>query len=157
MIAKIDNPDHVTSADIVVGIPSYNEADSIAVPVDVASQGLLKHFAGHSSVIFNVDNHSSDGTQAAFLGTPTKIPKIDVSTPDEVKVTRDRLRELFLTGAKDYGDLWKKVLSPDNWREVQKLKKTKYGKFYFPVMYGPACYLILPSPTGARMVIESNF
>jgi hypothetical protein len=25
MIAKIDNPDHVTSAGIVVGIPSYNE------------------------------------------------------------------------------------------------------------------------------------
>ena len=94
MIAKIDNPDHVTSADIVVGIPSYNEADSIAVPVDVASQGLLKHFAGHSSVIINVDNHSSDGTQAAFLGTPTKIPKIDVSTPDEVKGTRSFTRTI---------------------------------------------------------------
>ena len=66
-------------------IPSYNEADSIAVPVDVASQGLLKHFAGHSSVIINVDNHSSDGTREAFLGTPTKIPKIYVSTPEEVK------------------------------------------------------------------------
>ncbi len=79
-----------------------------------------------------MDNHSSDGTQEAFLGTPTKIPKIYVSTPEEVKVTRDRLHELFLSGAKDYGNLWKKALSPDNWREVQKLKKTKYEKFYFP-------------------------
>ncbi len=328
MIAKIENPERVTSAEIVVGIPSYNEADYIAVHVDVASQGLLKHFAGHSSVIINVDNHSSDGTQEAFLGTPTKIPKIYVSTPEEVKgkghnlhnlfevaaelkakavvtvdadlksmtpswiqhlaeplfdgydyvvpiytrhkydgtitkniayplvrtlyglrvrqpiggdfgisgklarsylvektwskdvsnfgidiwmttiaigrhfkvcqtfmgspkihrtkdpasdlgpmfcqvvgaifqlmmdfeflwkdtfdsrpspiygfglgdrndppevkVTRDRLHELFLSGAKDYGDLWKKVLSPDNWKEVQKLQKTNYEKFYFP-------------------------
>jgi len=99
MIAKIDNPDHVTSADIVVGIPSYNEADSIAVPVDVASQGLLKHFAGHSSVIINVDNHSSDGTQEAFLGTPTKIPKIYVSTPEEVKGKGHNLRNLFEVAA----------------------------------------------------------
>ncbi len=62
--------------------------------MDVASQGLLKHFAGHSSVIINLDNHSSDGTQETFLGTPTKIPKIDVSTPDEVKVKGHNLRNL---------------------------------------------------------------
>lgn len=76
MISKIENPDRVTTAEIVVGIPSYNEADSIAVPVDVASQGLLKHFSDHSSVIINVDNHSSDGTQEAFLNAPPQVPKI---------------------------------------------------------------------------------
>jgi len=99
MIAKIDNPDHVTSAEIVVGIPSYNEADSIAVPVDMASQGLLKHFSDYSSVIINVDNHSSDGTQEAFLNTPTKIPKIYVSTPEEVKGKGHNLRNLFEVAA----------------------------------------------------------
>ncbi len=33
MIAEIINPSKVTSAEIVVGIPSYNEADSIYFPV----------------------------------------------------------------------------------------------------------------------------
>ncbi len=99
MIAKIDNPDRVTSAEIVVGIPSYNEADSIAVPVEVASQGLLEHFADHSSVIINVDNHSSDGTREAFLEAPGKVPKIYVSTPEEVKGKGHNLRNLFEVAA----------------------------------------------------------
>jgi hypothetical protein len=40
MIAEIVNPDQVSSAEIVVGIPSYNEADTIPIPVDLVSKGL---------------------------------------------------------------------------------------------------------------------
>lgn len=99
MIAELENPDHVVSAEIVVGIPSYNEADSIAVPVDVASQGLLKHFSDKSSVIVNVDNHSSDGTREAFLNTSTKVPKIYVSTPAGVAGKGNNIRNLFEVAA----------------------------------------------------------
>lgn len=84
MIAKIENPDRVTSAEIVVGIPSYNEADSIAGPVEVATQGLQEYFPHQSAVIVNVDNHSPDGTKEAFFNAPSKIPKIYVSTAEGV-------------------------------------------------------------------------
>ncbi len=84
MISEVENPQRVTSAQIVIGIPSYNEADSIAGPIEVASQGLQEYFPHESSVIVNVDNHSSDGTREAFLNTPSTIPKIYVSTPEGV-------------------------------------------------------------------------
>ena len=99
MIAEIENPDRVTAADIVVGIPSYNEAESIAIPVDVASRGLMKHFSNRSSVIINVDNHSPDGTKEAFLNTPTKVPKIYVSTAEGVQGKGRNLRNLFEVAA----------------------------------------------------------
>ena len=40
----VENPDNVGNVDIIVGIPSYNEADSISYPTDVASRGLLNYF-----------------------------------------------------------------------------------------------------------------
>ncbi|MFQ5605315.1 MAG: glycosyltransferase [bacterium] len=85
MIDQLENPDRITSADIVVGVPSYNEADSIAIPVDIASKGLMEFYPNKSSVIINVDNHSPDNTKKAFLNTPTKVPKIYVSTPKNKK------------------------------------------------------------------------
>ena len=89
----------LSRAEIVVGIPSYNEADSIAVPADTASQGLLKHFSDKSSVIVNVDNRSSDGTKEAFLNTSTKVPKIYVSTPEGVAGKGNNIRNLFEVAA----------------------------------------------------------
>jgi len=75
MISEIVNPSKVKSADIVVGIPSYNEADSIYFPVEQASKGLSIYFPSQSSVIVNIDNCSEDGTRDAFLNTPTKSTK----------------------------------------------------------------------------------
>jgi glycosyltransferase involved in cell wall biosynthesis len=85
MVFEIENPDRITAAEIAVGIPSYNEADSIAIPVDTASRGLLQYYPNKSSVIINVDNHSPDGTKEVFFNTPTQVPKIYVSTPEGVK------------------------------------------------------------------------
>ncbi|MFQ6116123.1 MAG: glycosyltransferase [bacterium] len=95
MVFDIENPDRTTGAEIVVGIPSYNEADSIAIPVDAASKGLLEYYPNRSSVIINVDNHSPDGTKEAFFNTPTKVPKIYVSTPEGVKGKGHNVRNLF--------------------------------------------------------------
>jgi glycosyltransferase involved in cell wall biosynthesis len=91
----VENPSNVRSADIIVGIPSYKEADSIAVPTDVVSRGLEQYFPNAKSVIINVDNNSPDGTRDAFMDTPTKVPKIYISTPDGVKGKGNNVRNLF--------------------------------------------------------------
>ena len=82
MFEREVNEDRLTQAEIVVVIPSYNEADSIAHPTRVASEGLKKYFADHSSVIINADNASPDGTEGIFLGTETEVPKIYITTPE---------------------------------------------------------------------------
>ncbi len=89
------NPQHVTDAEIIVGIPSYNEADCIAYPTDVASRGLLQYFPEKRSVIINVDNHSTDKTRDVFLSTPTRVPKIYISTPAGVRGKGNNFRNLF--------------------------------------------------------------
>ena len=93
--AIIKNPNNITSAEVVVGIPSYNEADNIAYPTDVASRGLVEFFGNKKSVIINVDNHSPDGTGEVFLKTPTKIPKVYISTPPHVRGKGNNFRNLF--------------------------------------------------------------
>jgi glycosyltransferase involved in cell wall biosynthesis len=93
--AKVENPDGVREAEIIVGIPSYNEADSIAVPTDTAARGLQEFFPTAKSVIVNVDNDSPDGTKEAFFSTPTKVPKVYISTPPGVRGKGNNLRNLF--------------------------------------------------------------
>jgi len=95
MISEIVNPSNIKSAEIVVGIPSYNEADSIFFPVEQASKGLSIYFPHQSSVIINVDNCSEDGTKDAFLNTPTKVPKIYASTEKGVRGKGCNIRNLF--------------------------------------------------------------
>ena len=92
---NVINQSHVLEADIIVGIPSYNEADNIAYPTDVASRGLKEHFPDKRAVIINVDNHSPDGTKDAFLETPTAVPKIYISTAKGVKGKGNNFRNLF--------------------------------------------------------------
>lgn len=91
----VDNPLNIKEAEIIVGIPSYKEADNIAFPTDVASRGLLQFFPIKKSVIINVDNNSSDGTKEAFMNTPTKVPKIYISTPKGVKGKGNNIKNLF--------------------------------------------------------------
>ncbi len=90
-----ENPENVKRADIVVGIPSYNEAQLIHFPTQKASEGLTQFYPHRSAVIINCDNHSSDGTREAFLGVETEVPKIYVSTPEGIKGKGNNLRNLF--------------------------------------------------------------
>ena len=91
----IENPKQVKKADFVVGIPSFNEADSISYPTQMASQGLRKFFPDKKSVIINLDNNSPDGTKSAFLNTPTDVPKIYISTPGDMRGKGNNLQNLF--------------------------------------------------------------
>lgn len=91
----VENPQKIKSADIIVGIPSYNEADNIAYPTDVAGRGLLEFFPDKKAVIINVDNNSPDGTREAFMNTPTKVPKIYISTAPGIKGKGNNFKNLF--------------------------------------------------------------
>lgn len=89
------NPNKLKRADIVVGIPSCNEADSISFPTKIASEGLKKYFPQKSSCIINVDNFSPDNTRDAFLKTKTDVPKIYISTDEGSRGKGRNLRNLF--------------------------------------------------------------
>jgi glucosylglycerate synthase len=94
-----DNPHGITHADIVVGIPSYNEASSISFPTQQADKGLTKYFEQFSSVIINCDNNSPDNTRTAFMETATKTPKIYISTEEGVIGKGNNVRNLFAKAA----------------------------------------------------------
>jgi hypothetical protein len=104
MFEREVNPQRVTEAEIAVVIPSYQEADSIAHPTKVASEGLRKYFPDKKSVIINADNASPDGTEAAFLDTETEVPKIHVTTPKNTPGKgwnfENAFRKCYLLGAR---------------------------------------------------------
>jgi len=89
------NPEKIKKVEMVVCIPSYNEADSISFPTIQTNEGLTKYFSDKSSVIINCDNNSPDNTKQAFLDTPTEIPKIYLSTEPGVKGKGNNFKNLF--------------------------------------------------------------
>jgi hypothetical protein len=96
MVYQEDNPGGIKKADIVVGIPSYNEASSIALPAEQASLGINEYFPDHASVIVNCDNSSSDGTARAFMEAQTHgVPKMVLMTPRGIRGKGNNLKNLF--------------------------------------------------------------
>ncbi|MFN8008602.1 MAG: glycosyltransferase [Terriglobia bacterium] len=61
--------DELKQADIVVGIPSYNNVRTIRHVVQAVQTGLGKYFPQFKSVIINSDGGSTDGTREAALST----------------------------------------------------------------------------------------
>lgn len=59
----------VKQADIVIGIPSYNNARTIGHVVQAAHAGLAKYFGQFSAVIVNSDGGSKDNTREVVLGS----------------------------------------------------------------------------------------
>lgn len=55
--------EEITSADIVVGIPSYNNQNTIKHVVRAIQYGLAKYFPRHKAVLVNSDGGSSDETR----------------------------------------------------------------------------------------------
>ena len=96
MIGLEKNPKNVKKVDLVVGIPSYNEASNIIYPTEQAALGLRQYFPDLDAAIINCDNNSPDGTGNAFMNADTKdIPKIYISTPDGVRGKGNNFRNLF--------------------------------------------------------------
>ena len=57
----------IRSADIVIGIPSYNNARTIGHVAQAVAAGLAKYFPQFSAVVVNSDGGSTDGTREALL------------------------------------------------------------------------------------------
>ena len=81
--------------DLIVGIPSFMEADNISFVTDKIDQGLTKYFPKYKSIIVNVDNNSKDDTKGAFLSTKTKTKKKYITTPKGVKGKGNNFYNLF--------------------------------------------------------------
>jgi glycosyltransferase involved in cell wall biosynthesis len=62
--------EEIGQADILVGIPSYNNATTIGHVVRMAAEGMVKYFPDMKPVLVNSDGGSPDGTQQAVLDTP---------------------------------------------------------------------------------------
>ena len=93
--SKIIENKKIKSADIVVGIPTLNEADNISFVVKKIDQGLSKYFKNRAAVIINVDNNSSDNTKEEFLSAKTKAPKVYISTPPGIRGKGNNFYNLF--------------------------------------------------------------
>ncbi len=91
----IVNKNKIKKADIVIGIPSYNEADNISFVTKQVDRGLAEYFKEYKTVIINVDNNSPDNTRDKFLRTETKNFKIYISTPPGVKGKGHNFHNLF--------------------------------------------------------------
>ena len=59
----------IDRADIVIGVPSYNNGRTIGHVIAAAQAGAEKYFPQFRAVIVNSDGGSTDGTREAVLGT----------------------------------------------------------------------------------------
>jgi len=59
--------DEIGAAELVVGVPSYNNARTIPHVVRAVVAGLAKYFPERRSILVNSDGGSKDGTQQAVL------------------------------------------------------------------------------------------
>ena len=76
---------NIGSADLLVGVPSYNNARTIGHVVRATAAGLTKYFPGAKAVIVNSDGGSTDRTQEivaqAELSDPATILVSQPTTP----------------------------------------------------------------------------
>jgi hypothetical protein len=67
----------IGTADILVGVPSYNNAGTIGHVIKTIARGLTRYFPGARSVIVNSDGGSEDGSQQiaeqAILEDPSTL------------------------------------------------------------------------------------
>lgn len=69
--------DKIKSVDILVGIPSFNNEDTIGFVVEQAGKGLAAHFPKYKSAIFLADGGSLDDTRehAYQAASPEEVQK----------------------------------------------------------------------------------
>ncbi|MBN1534689.1 MAG: hypothetical protein JXA20_18610 [Spirochaetes bacterium] len=86
--------------ELVIGLPSFMEADSIGHVVRQVDQGLRTYFGGLRSIILNLDNHSEDDTRSAFMAVDTAAPKKYISTPQYVRGKGNNLMNMVRFAAR---------------------------------------------------------
>jgi len=91
----IVNPQKIKKAEIVVGIPSLNEAERIGFVTRQIDLGLKKYFPDKECVIVNTDSRSTDGTEKAFFNTKGDISKIYLNLDNDIRGKGYGLHNLF--------------------------------------------------------------
>lgn len=61
-------------ADLLVGIPSFNNADTVGHVVQTVAEGVSRHFPGQRGVVVNADGGSADGTPEAAAAARVPDP-----------------------------------------------------------------------------------
>ena len=77
--------DEAGRADIVLGIPSYNNARTIGHVVRSVQAGLLKYFPHSKSIIVNSDGGSADGTLEVAASAAVEDPRALMISHDVVE------------------------------------------------------------------------
>ena len=80
---------------IIIGIPSYNEHDSIAFVVKQIDKGIQKFYNYNKCLIVNLDSDSKDRTKEVFLKTYTRTPKKYINTGSKPRGKGKNLLRLF--------------------------------------------------------------
>ena len=70
----------VGRADILVGIPSYNNAATIGHVVQMAAEGMHRYFPDLKPALINADGGSQDGTREAVCNAPVPAGTPVIST-----------------------------------------------------------------------------
>jgi len=83
---------------IIIGIPTYNEADNIGFVVKQVDRGLREHYPEEKSLIVCCDSNSIDMTKPVFLNTETHSEKRFLATKARGK--GNGLKMLFRLAAK---------------------------------------------------------
>lgn len=81
--------------ELIVGMPSYMESDTIGFVTSQVDQGIQKYYPHLKAVIVNADNNSPDDTKNAFLSVETATKKKYISTPKGVKGKGNNFYNLF--------------------------------------------------------------
>lgn len=77
--------DAIGRADVMVGIPSFNNARTIGHVVRAVGAGLVKYFPGCTAVIVNCDGGSRDGTPGIAGGIELDVGRgLLMSAPDRL-------------------------------------------------------------------------
>jgi hypothetical protein len=77
--------DAIGRADLMVGIPSFNNARTIGHVVRAVGAGLVKYFPGLSAVIVNSDGGSRDGTPDIVQGVELDVGRgILIASPERL-------------------------------------------------------------------------
>src|SRR5579884_3860882 len=63
----------VGEVDILVGVPTYNNAHSIGPVVQAIQAGIVKNFPRERAVIINADGGSRDGAPEAILNASMNV------------------------------------------------------------------------------------
>jgi hypothetical protein len=82
MHITIESAPVVPPAQIVVGVLSHNNADTISDVLRTAHTGLRTYFGSQTSVVVNVDSGSSDETRTCVSRLREEIGDLETSTPE---------------------------------------------------------------------------